>query len=161
MELVRGLPITEHCDARRLTTRERIELFLPVCLALVAGLITTLWQWIRARGNLAQARLNRYVLEMNVAQQAIADNNLVRTRRTAGPIETPRRRDRLPWLRVAASLAAVPRERSRKVPRQSDARTAPVTLDIREGEFAGITRDHTERHGNRIGCGTTDGSPCG
>ncbi|MCZ7634727.1 MAG: protein kinase [Verrucomicrobia bacterium] len=33
MELVRGLPITEFCDARQLTTRGRIELFLPVCQA--------------------------------------------------------------------------------------------------------------------------------
>jgi len=33
MELVRGVPITEFCDARQLSTRERIELFLPVCQA--------------------------------------------------------------------------------------------------------------------------------
>lgn len=33
MELVRGLPITEFCDTRQLTTRERIELFIPVCQA--------------------------------------------------------------------------------------------------------------------------------
>src|SRR5579883_2644354 len=34
MELVQGVPITEFCDARRLTIRERIELFLSVCHAL-------------------------------------------------------------------------------------------------------------------------------
>ena len=33
MELVKGVPITEYCDARRLTPRERLELFIPVCQA--------------------------------------------------------------------------------------------------------------------------------
>jgi serine/threonine protein kinase/tetratricopeptide (TPR) repeat protein len=33
MELVRGLPITHYCDERRLTVRERLELFIPVCQA--------------------------------------------------------------------------------------------------------------------------------
>jgi serine/threonine protein kinase len=33
MELVRGVPLTEHCDARRLTLRQRLELFIPVCQA--------------------------------------------------------------------------------------------------------------------------------
>ncbi|HMO66002.1 MAG TPA: serine/threonine-protein kinase, partial [Verrucomicrobiota bacterium] len=33
MALVRGLPFTEFCDARQLTTRERLELFIPVCQA--------------------------------------------------------------------------------------------------------------------------------
>jgi serine/threonine protein kinase/tetratricopeptide (TPR) repeat protein len=33
MELVRGVPITEYCDQAMLTPRERIELFVPVCLA--------------------------------------------------------------------------------------------------------------------------------
>src|SRR5678815_5338042 len=31
MEYVRGVSITQHCDAHRLTTRERLELFLRVC----------------------------------------------------------------------------------------------------------------------------------
>jgi len=67
---------------QKMARRNRVALAAAgaVCLALVAGLTTTSWQWIRARGNLAQARLNRYVLEMNVAQQAIADNNLLRAR---------------------------------------------------------------------------------
>jgi serine/threonine protein kinase/tetratricopeptide (TPR) repeat protein len=34
MELVRGVPITEYCDSARLTTRQRLELFLPVCRAI-------------------------------------------------------------------------------------------------------------------------------
>ncbi len=34
MELVKGVPITEYCDARRLTPRERLELFVPVCQAI-------------------------------------------------------------------------------------------------------------------------------
>ena len=34
MELVKGVPITEYCDQRRLTLRERLELFLPVCEAI-------------------------------------------------------------------------------------------------------------------------------
>ena len=34
MELVKGTPITEFCDARRLTTKERLELFVPVCQAI-------------------------------------------------------------------------------------------------------------------------------
>ncbi len=33
MELVRGLPITTYCDERRLTLRQRLELFIPVCQA--------------------------------------------------------------------------------------------------------------------------------
>ena len=33
MELVRGLPITEYCDAERLSVRERLELFVLVCRA--------------------------------------------------------------------------------------------------------------------------------
>ena len=34
MELVKGQPITEYCDQHRLTPRERLELFLPVCQAI-------------------------------------------------------------------------------------------------------------------------------
>jgi serine/threonine protein kinase len=33
MELVRGIPIVEYCDRQKLTTRERLELFLSVCQA--------------------------------------------------------------------------------------------------------------------------------
>jgi serine/threonine protein kinase len=33
MELVKGLTLTEYCDQHRLTTRQRLELFLPVCHA--------------------------------------------------------------------------------------------------------------------------------
>src|SRR5438477_9222454 len=34
MELVKGTPITQFCDARKLTTRARLELFVPVCQAI-------------------------------------------------------------------------------------------------------------------------------
>ncbi len=34
MELVKGVPITEYCDARRLTPKQRLELFVPVCQAI-------------------------------------------------------------------------------------------------------------------------------
>ena len=34
MELVRGVPITDYCDRHHLTTRERLELFIPVCRAI-------------------------------------------------------------------------------------------------------------------------------
>jgi eukaryotic-like serine/threonine-protein kinase len=34
MELVHGVPMTEFCDARRLSPRERLELFVPVCQAI-------------------------------------------------------------------------------------------------------------------------------
>ncbi|HZN34275.1 MAG TPA: protein kinase [Pirellulaceae bacterium] len=34
MELVKGQPITEYCDEKHLTTRQRLELFLPVCQAI-------------------------------------------------------------------------------------------------------------------------------
>ncbi|MGA2257313.1 MAG: serine/threonine-protein kinase, partial [Thermoguttaceae bacterium] len=34
MELVHGIPITTFCDANRLTLRERLELFIPVCQAI-------------------------------------------------------------------------------------------------------------------------------
>ena len=33
MELVRGVPITEYCDTNNLSTRDRLELFVPVCHA--------------------------------------------------------------------------------------------------------------------------------
>ncbi len=33
MELVRGLPLTEYCDSRRLTMRQRLDLFMAVCHA--------------------------------------------------------------------------------------------------------------------------------
>src|SRR5262249_16817210 len=31
MELVRGVPLTKYCDEHRLTPRQRLELFVPVC----------------------------------------------------------------------------------------------------------------------------------
>ena len=34
MELIDGVPLTEYCDAHRLSVRERIEVFLPVCHAI-------------------------------------------------------------------------------------------------------------------------------
>jgi eukaryotic-like serine/threonine-protein kinase len=34
MELVKGTPITAFCDQRRLTPRQRLELFVPVCQAI-------------------------------------------------------------------------------------------------------------------------------
>ena len=33
MELVKGVPVTQYCDQRRLTPRERLDLFIPVCRA--------------------------------------------------------------------------------------------------------------------------------
>lgn len=33
MELVKGVPITQYCDRERLTPRERLQLFIPVCQA--------------------------------------------------------------------------------------------------------------------------------
>ncbi len=34
MELVKGVPITQYCDERHLTPRQRLELFIPVCLSI-------------------------------------------------------------------------------------------------------------------------------
>ncbi|MGA2257702.1 MAG: protein kinase, partial [Thermoguttaceae bacterium] len=34
MELVKGIPITQYCDQHKLTVRQRLELFVPVCQAL-------------------------------------------------------------------------------------------------------------------------------
>jgi len=34
MELVRGIPILEYCDGQKLTTRQRVELFIQVCHAI-------------------------------------------------------------------------------------------------------------------------------
>src|ERR1035437_7594146 len=34
MELVRGIKITEHCDANNLDARQRLELFVQVCHAI-------------------------------------------------------------------------------------------------------------------------------
>jgi serine/threonine protein kinase len=34
MELVDGVPITRYCDSKRLTARERVKLFIPVCQAI-------------------------------------------------------------------------------------------------------------------------------
>ena len=33
MELVKGVPLTEYCDARRLSVQARLELFVAVCQA--------------------------------------------------------------------------------------------------------------------------------
>ena len=33
MDLVKGVPITRYCDEHRLTPRQRLELFVPVCQA--------------------------------------------------------------------------------------------------------------------------------
>jgi non-specific serine/threonine protein kinase/serine/threonine-protein kinase len=33
MELVRGMPITDYCDHHKLTTNDRLDLFIPVCQA--------------------------------------------------------------------------------------------------------------------------------
>src|SRR2546421_689599 len=33
MEYIKGVPLTEYCDAARLTVRQRLELFIPVCRA--------------------------------------------------------------------------------------------------------------------------------
>ena len=33
MELVKGIPITTFCDEKKLSLKERLELFLPVCQA--------------------------------------------------------------------------------------------------------------------------------
>jgi len=33
MELVNGIPVTQFCDEQRLSTKERLELFLPICQA--------------------------------------------------------------------------------------------------------------------------------
>src|SRR5262249_1070743 len=33
MELVKGIPITDFCDQNKLTTRQRLELFVPLCQA--------------------------------------------------------------------------------------------------------------------------------
>ena len=34
MELVKGMPITDYCDNRKLTPQQRLELFIPVCQAI-------------------------------------------------------------------------------------------------------------------------------
>jgi serine/threonine protein kinase/Flp pilus assembly protein TadD len=34
MELVKGVPLTKYCDAHRLTPKDRLELFIPVCQAI-------------------------------------------------------------------------------------------------------------------------------
>jgi serine/threonine protein kinase len=34
MELVKGVPITQYCDDKKLTPRQRLELFVPVCQAI-------------------------------------------------------------------------------------------------------------------------------
>src|SRR5262249_12586993 len=33
MELIKGVPLTRYCDETRLTVRQRLELFVPVCQA--------------------------------------------------------------------------------------------------------------------------------
>src|SRR5438067_10725263 len=34
MELVKGTPITAFCDQRKMTPRQRLELFVPICNAI-------------------------------------------------------------------------------------------------------------------------------
>ena len=33
MELIRGVPVTEYCDANKLAVAERLELFMHICRA--------------------------------------------------------------------------------------------------------------------------------
>ncbi len=65
---------------QKLARRNRLAVTAigAVAVALIAGLITTNWQARRAERHLEQARLNAYVSEVNVAQQALAENNLAR-----------------------------------------------------------------------------------
>jgi WD40 repeat protein/serine/threonine protein kinase len=49
-----------------------------VVIALVFGLLMAFWQAFRATHNLSRARLNAYAAEINLAQQALAENNLSR-----------------------------------------------------------------------------------
>jgi WD40 repeat protein len=49
-----------------------------VLFALLLGLGGSLWEALRATRNLAQARRNAYAAEINLAQQALAENNLKR-----------------------------------------------------------------------------------
>jgi WD40 repeat protein/predicted nucleic acid-binding protein len=50
---------------------------LAFLLLLLAGLIATGWQAVRATRHLKQARLHAYAAEIHLAQQALEDNNLV------------------------------------------------------------------------------------
>jgi serine/threonine protein kinase len=34
MELVRGVKLTDYCDQNKLSTKQRLELFIPVCQAI-------------------------------------------------------------------------------------------------------------------------------
>ena len=61
-----------------------------VSLALVAGLIRTTWQWLRAQQHLTEARLNAYASEMVVAQRALAENNLEHALRLLEPCRVQR-----------------------------------------------------------------------
>ena len=44
MELVRGVPITEYCDAQRLPTPRRLRLFVDVCQGVLNQLVNGLFQ---------------------------------------------------------------------------------------------------------------------
>ena len=55
MELVKGRPITQFCDERKLTPRERLELFIPVCQAIQHAHQTD----VQARHGRANRRRNR------------------------------------------------------------------------------------------------------
>jgi WD40 repeat protein/serine/threonine protein kinase len=65
---------------RKLAQRHKLAFVAvgAVLVALIVGLLTTSWQASRARRHLEQARLNAYVSEVNVAHQALAENNLAR-----------------------------------------------------------------------------------
>jgi serine/threonine-protein kinase len=49
MELVKGRPITDYCDAHRLATRQRLELFLDVCRAVQHAHQNNFWRRQRRR----------------------------------------------------------------------------------------------------------------
>lgn len=79
-EPIAARPPSGFYRVRKLAQRNKL-LFAAVgtvAAALVVGLVATSWQKGRAMQHLAQARLNAYVSEVNVAHQALAENNLAR-----------------------------------------------------------------------------------
>jgi serine/threonine-protein kinase len=92
MELVDGVPITEHCDARRLSVRERLELFRRVCAAVhYAHQRLVVHRDIKPRNVLVAATGEPKLLDFGIAKVLASSTSIsAGSTATTGRVLTPR-----------------------------------------------------------------------